>query len=59
MSSRLDRTIDVANDLQYKDDKGKKKLHNLHKSFSDLLDWLHAQQPLNFLPKWVRTARLT
>ena len=31
--------------MTYSDDKGKKKLH---KSFSDLLDWLHAQQPLNF-----------
>ena len=31
--------------MSYKDAAGKKKLH---KSFSDLLDWLHARQPLNF-----------
>ena len=31
--------------MTYQNDAGKKKLH---KSFSDLLDWLHAKQPLNF-----------
>ena len=31
--------------MTYQNAAGKKKLH---KSFSDLLDWLHAKQPLNF-----------
>ena len=31
--------------MTYQNAVGKKKLH---KSFSDLLDWLHGKQPLNF-----------
>ena len=31
--------------MSYQNAAGKKKLH---KSFSDLLDWLHTKQPLNF-----------
>ena len=31
--------------MTYRNEAGKKKLH---KSFSDILDWLHAKQPLNF-----------
>ena len=31
--------------MTYHNAVGKKKLH---KSFSDILDWLHAKQPLNF-----------